>query len=160
MANNKKNQITPSDWITFLQGEVTHTVSFIFPLYTALIIIYIALIQINQSVGSELFPTGLGEIIIALLFLLFAPAALIIWDVRPVNKLCKRIIKGELTTYEEILKEYKKIEKRNKFYRRKMPKKHSTNKKSRKVQQEEKTTHQESNETNWENDPAFVKYNK
>ena len=84
-----------------------------------MLIIYIALVQINQSIGSEILPTGITEIALALLFLLFAPAFLIIWEIKPISILCKKIIKGELTVHEDILKEYEKIEKRNKLSWRK-----------------------------------------
>lgn len=115
----KKSIRSPSDWIVFLQGEITYTISFMFPLYTSLLIIYIALVQINQSIGNKFLPTGITEIALALLFLLFVPAFLIIWEIKPISILCKKIIKGELTVHEDILKEYEKIEKRNKLFWRK-----------------------------------------
>jgi len=118
-SKGKKSIRSPSDWIAFLQGEITYTISFILPLYTSMLIIYIALVQINQSIGSEILPTGITEIALALLFLLFAPAFLIIWEIKPISILCKKIIKGELTVHEDILKEYEKIEKRNKLSWRK-----------------------------------------
>jgi hypothetical protein len=90
-----------------------------FPLYTALIIIYIALVQINLNYGNELFPVNITEITIALLFLIFVPAFLIIWETIPLNKLCRKIIKGELTEYSDILSEYEKFEKKYKFFRKK-----------------------------------------
>jgi hypothetical protein len=162
---NKKPQglTATSDWIIFLQGEVTTTISFMFPFYTALIIIYIALIQINQNVGSELLPTGFNDIVLALLFLLFVPAIIVIWDIRPINKLCKQIVMGELTTHEEILKEYEKIEKRYKFSIQKIPKKISNNKAQSKKNNVHTVVENESNtcsKSNWEKDPHFVRYKK
>jgi len=112
----RENLLSSSDWIIFLQGEISFSLSFLFPLYSAILIMYIALIQINQSVGSDLFPTDLGGITAALFFLIFAPAVIVAWDIRPVRKLLKKIMKGELKNHEEILVEYEKIEKRNIFH--------------------------------------------
>lgn len=139
MVNNKKRPINSSDWIAFLQGEISYTISFLLPLYTALIIIFIALIQMNQSVGSELLPTNLEDITFALFFILISFAFVVAWEIRPLRKLCKRIVKGDITIYEEILREYIKIEEKQKLYRKRKSKKNRKKKKSKGFIKKEKT---------------------
>jgi len=142
-----KHHITPSDWIAFLQGEISHVVSIMFPLLTAMLIIYIALIQLNQSVGSELLPVSIKNITIFLFCIIFVFAFVIGLETKPLRKLLKKIVKEELTTYEEIFQEYQKIQERDKIRRRKLMK----IAKNKRIKEAKKDTN------NWTNDPAFVK---
>lgn len=163
MTDNSKNTITPSDWIVFLQGEISHTVGFMFPFCTILLIMHITLVQINLSFGSELFPMGLEEITIALLFLVIFFAVMIAWSTRPLGKLCRRIVEGKLTTHEKILKEYEKIRDRNRLYRIKKSKEIPINKKHPKKNQKnikKEGGKADSDKPDWKDDPSFVKYNK
>jgi len=109
MPRKSKNPITASDWIVFLQGEISSTLSFMIPFFTTLILVYISIVQMNQIIRSEIFPYKLEDIFIATMFILSVFIFIVGREINPLKKLSKQIISGEITSQEEILKEYKKI---------------------------------------------------
>ena len=170
MKNNNKNPITPSDWITYLQGHISNTIGIILPFAAAYILITITITQISLQSGEGGMPKTVPDISIFLMSMLFIVLFFVILAIRPYSKLSKRIIKGELKKHEEILKEYNtKIEKKDflksawnevKDYIRTYRMKNKSNKKSKKVMKNTQSKNAKQELGNWENDPAFVKYNK
>ena len=109
VTRKKECNITPSDWVVYLQGEISTLIGFILPILTAYLLIVIAVTQLSLILGDDpIFETTLSISVslFALLIIIIIATGLVI---KPERELCKRIIKGELTKHKDILKEYDKI---------------------------------------------------
>lgn len=121
----KRNPISPSDWINFIQGEISSELTIMLSMVAAIFLIILSLMQMSIIVGDLSFIGINGEMpsIVTIAFefgfIMFFVFIYIILLIRPKEYLCKKIIKGELTKHNEILKEYEeKIEVKIKWLER------------------------------------------
>ena len=130
MPTNKKSSITPSDWITFLQGEIASELNIMLAFVATILLITLTLTQLSIITGDMSFigikgqTPSITELAFEWAFVLIFILVFILILIRPKTKLCKKIIKGELTNSQDILKEYEeKIESQFKFLKRSKDKK-------------------------------------
>ena len=105
-TKEENHPITASDWIVYLQGKISTLIGILLPLIAAYLVIMIAVIQINLQLGEDIMPTTTSEISIFLISMFFLVMFFVGIGVGPYARLQKRIIKGELTNHNEILKVY------------------------------------------------------
>lgn len=161
MPNNRKYLITPSDWITYLQGEILSDLTIMLSLVAAIFLIVLSIMQMSIMTGDTSFigrngeMPSMTELAIEFGTLLIFVAFYVTILIRPKTKLCKRIIKGQLTEHKDILKEYEeKVEPKLNFLNR------SKSKKSKKVKKTNRSRNAKQKLGDWENDPHFVKHKK
>jgi ABC-type multidrug transport system fused ATPase/permease subunit len=161
MTNNRKYPITPSDWIIYLQGEITSDVTIMLSIVAAIFLIVLSIMQMSIITGDTSFIGRNGEIP-SMIELAFEFGAILIFVliyimilIKPKSKLCKRIIKGEIANSQDILKEYNKtIDSKFSFWKK------TRSKKSKKFMKNNHSKNAKQELGNWKNNPAFIKYNK
>jgi uncharacterized membrane protein len=113
MKNKRYSElISCTDWLMYIQGEISTDLNMMLGFLASVIIVFLTLMQLSIATGDYSFISVGGRIPIitglaiqwtfVLVFFLVFIAIL----VRPKIRLCKKIIKGEITNSDEILKEY------------------------------------------------------
>lgn len=114
---NKKFLITPSDWIIFLQGMIATELNIMLAGIAAIVLVILTLIQLSIITGDMSFISlqGVAPSITNLafewLFVLIFIFIFIMILIRPKQRLCNKIIRGELTNHKDILQAYDEMNK-------------------------------------------------
>lgn len=111
IQKNKKTR-SPSDWIVFLQGQITSELNIMLAFIASLVLVFLTLTQLSIITGDMSFIGIKGQfpsitsLAIQWGFILIVFLVFIIMLINPKTKLCKKIIKGELTNHYDILRYY------------------------------------------------------
>lgn len=99
----KRGKPELDDWITFLSCNVNTNVSLTIVLFSSIILISVVILQLSNNDDLNIFTLVPLLILEAAVFIKFYQGAN---ASRKYQKLLHKIMTGELTTNEEILKEY------------------------------------------------------
>lgn len=109
--NTKQCHITIPQWITILSDESSSAINYYLSSTAIFIVVFITLIELNNEI-EQLTRIDILFAYLVLLFLFgFVIYFLFKYYIKPYRKLLTKIIYGEITNSEEILKKYKKIKK-------------------------------------------------
>lgn len=109
--------MSPSDWIVFLQGQISTYLTIMLGTLATIFVIILTLTQISINTGDLDFISTNGrmpsttDLAFEFGVTLIVMILIIVFMVKPKATLCGKIVKGELTNPQEILREYEEINK-------------------------------------------------